>query len=79
MHGADKLLWIEYIVVKSEHRRKGVGTALLHRLIRYARRAYIDRIYTTINPDNEASIKLHRKAGFNVKSRKVAFFQIGAL
>jgi len=72
MHGFDKLLWIEYIVVKSKHKRKGVGTTLLRNLIDYAKRNRIDRIYTTINPDNEASVKLHLKAGFNVKNWKVA-------
>ncbi len=67
MHGVDKLLWIEYIVVQSKFRRHGVGLALLNALINYAKRYGIDRIYTTINPDNEASMKLHLKAGFDVK------------
>ena len=72
MHGAGKLLWIEYIVVKPEHRRKGIGTTLLKRLTDYAKRNNINRIYTTINPNNKASIKLHQKLGFNVKNWKVA-------
>jgi len=72
MHGFDRLLWIEYIVVRSDYRRKGVGTTLLRSLIEYAKRNRIDRIYTTINPDNEASIKLHLKTGFNVKNWKIA-------
>jgi len=72
LHGVDKLLWIEYIAVKSEHKKHGIGTALLRRLIDHAKRNKIERIYTTINPDNEASIKLHQKAGFDVKSWNVA-------
>jgi len=36
MHGFDSVLWIEYVVVKSEHRRRGVGTALLRKLTTYA-------------------------------------------
>jgi len=75
MHGVDKLLWIEYIVVKTEHRQKGIGTALLQKLIDYATHNNINRIYTTINPDNEASIKLHQKMSFNVKSWKVVSFK----
>lgn len=75
MHGSDKLLWIEYIVVKPEHRRKGTGTALLQKLTDYAKHNNINRIYTTINPDNKASIKLHQKTGFNVKNWKVASFK----
>jgi len=76
MHGMDRLLWVEYIVVKSKYRRKGVGTTLLRSLIDYAKRNRIDEIHTTINPDNEASIKLHQKAGFNVKSWKMAHQEI---
>lgn len=75
MHGVDKLLWIEYIVVKREFRRRGIGTALLRRLMHYAKSSSVDRIYTTINPDNEASIGLHSKMGFNVKNWKIASYR----
>jgi ribosomal protein S18 acetylase RimI-like enzyme len=70
MHGDDRQLWIEYVVVKPEFRKQRIGLTLLHKLVDYARRHKIDRIYTTINPDNEASINLHRKAGFNIKDWK---------
>ena len=42
----------------------------------HAKQSNMDRIYTTINPDNEASINLHLKAGFNVKDWKIAFHKI---
>jgi L-amino acid N-acyltransferase YncA len=72
MHGADKLLWIEYIVVQKNHRKQGIGLALLQKLTDYARQHRIDRIYTTINPDNQPSINLHHKAGFKIEDRKIA-------
>jgi len=64
-----KILWIEYVVVKSKFRRQGVGTALLRKLAGYAKASEIDQIFSTINPDNEASIKLHQELGFNVKEQ----------
>jgi len=70
MHGLD--LWIEYIVVQKEFRRRGVGLALLQRLIEYAASSSIDRIYAFINPDNEPSMRLHSKAGLNVEDWKIA-------
>jgi len=76
MHGADRLLWIEYIVVQEEFRKQGIGIALLHKLIEYAKCEGIDSIYTTINPDNEASINLHIKADFKVKDWKVASYKL---
>ena len=75
MHGVDKLFYIEYVVVKPEFRRRGTGTALMQRLIDYARQNGANRVYSTINPDNEASIILHEKAGFNVRNWKVASFR----
>lgn len=74
-HGVDKLLWIEYIVTKKEHRRHGVATLLLKKLIDYAKHEKINRIYTTINPDNAASVELHRKLGFDVKNWIIASLQ----
>lgn len=76
IRGYDKQLWVEYIVVQSEFRKRGIGLALLRKLIDYARRHSIDQIYATINPDNEASIKLHLKAGFTVKNWKTASYKI---
>ena len=76
MHDVDRLLWIEYIVVQLQFRRQGIGLALLRKLIDYAKRSGIDRIYTTIKQDNEVSVKLHIKAGFNVKSWKVASYRM---
>jgi len=72
MRGHDKTLWIEYIVIKKEYRRQGVGTALLKKLKDHAQQHQVDSIYATINPDNTASIKLHQKLGFNVKNWKTA-------
>jgi len=76
MHGADKLLWIEYIVVRPDFRRSGIGFALLRKLIDYATNSGVELIYTTINPVNEASIKLHLKAGFDIRDRKAAYYRI---
>lgn len=76
MRGVDKLLWIEYIVVQQKFRKRGIGVALLQRLVDHARSIGVDRISTTINPDNEASIKLHLKAGFDVKDWKSASLMI---
>ncbi len=72
MRGHDKVLWIEYIITEKEHRQQGIATALLKKLKNYAKQHEIDSIYATINPDNTASIKLHRKLGFIVKNWRTA-------
>jgi RimJ/RimL family protein N-acetyltransferase len=75
MRGHDKVLWIEYIVTKKEHRRQGIAAALLGNLKDYAKQHRIDSIYATINPNNTASIELHRKLGFNVRNWTTASIQ----
>jgi RimJ/RimL family protein N-acetyltransferase len=76
MRGFDRVLWIEYIVTKKEHRRQGVASALLKKLKDHAKQHQINSIYATINPDNAASVKLHQKLGFGVKNWKVASFEV---
>jgi len=73
MHGVD--LWIEYIIVQKEFRKRGTGLALLQRLIDYAASSSIDLVYAFINPDNEPSMRLHSKAGFNVEDWKIAVYK----
>jgi L-amino acid N-acyltransferase YncA len=70
MHGVG--LWIEYIVIQKEFRRRGIGAALLQKLKDYANSSSIDRIYAFINTDNEPSMRLHSEAGFNIEDWKIA-------
>jgi ribosomal protein S18 acetylase RimI-like enzyme len=76
LHGTNKELSVEFIVVQKKFRRQKIGLALLAKLIDCARQAGIDRIWNTINPNNPASIQLALKAGFDVKDWKVATYNI---
>jgi phosphinothricin acetyltransferase len=76
MRGHDKVLWIEYIVTRKDHRRQGIAAALLKKLKDHAKQHRINAICATINPDNTPSIKLHEKAGFKIRNQKSASFKI---
>jgi L-amino acid N-acyltransferase len=52
------------LYVDSAHRRKGAGTALLASLVSAARTAGYHAMVAGIDATNEASLALHRKAGF---------------
>jgi aminoglycoside 6'-N-acetyltransferase I len=71
LHGVNKELWVGFIVVQREFRRRKIGLALLAKLQDYAREVGIERLYSTINPNNPESIGLHEKAGFEVKDWKM--------
>ena len=76
LQGVNKELWIAFIVVQKKFRRQRIGLALLAKLQSCAREAGIERLYSTINPNNPESIGLHRKAGFEVKDWKIATYNV---
>jgi L-amino acid N-acyltransferase YncA len=76
LHGVNKELWVGFIVVQKEFRRRKIGLALLAKLQNYAREVGIERLYSTINPNNPESIGLHKKAGFEVKDWKMATYNV---
>ncbi len=55
---------------------RGIGQALLGRLVADAEAAGIWTIQTGIFPDNEASIALHRRCGFRIVGVRVALAQL---
>ena len=70
------MLWIEYLVVHPKHKPQGAGSALLQALKEYVPKHKIDKIFTTINPDNPISIQLHQQAGFTIKDWKTATYTV---
>jgi len=76
LFGVDKTLEIAFIVVQKEFRRQNIGLALLAKLQDYAKEAGIERLDSTINPNNPESIGLHQKAGFDVKDWKLATYEV---
>ena len=62
------------IYVAPEQRGRGVGTAILGRLIDIARSRGLHAIVAGIDATNEASLKLHAKFGFE---RVAHFRQVG--
>jgi L-amino acid N-acyltransferase YncA len=54
------------VYVHDDWQGKGIGRALLERLFETTEAAGIWTIQTGIFPENEASLALHRKAGFRV-------------
>lgn len=60
--------WIEDVVVDSEHRRKGVGKALIQYLIEEAIKNNYTQLYLFTEPEKEAAANLYQKLGFNKRT-----------
>ena len=54
------------VYVARGHHGRGIGTALLRRLVAGADNAGIWTIETSIFPENHASLALHRRCGFRI-------------
>jgi L-amino acid N-acyltransferase YncA len=62
---------VEHSVYVTENARgRGVGRALLERLVRSADEAGLWTIQTSVFPENEATLALHEQAGFRVVGRR---------
>lgn len=56
------------IYLSPQYQRQGIGHQLMHRLIDDCRAAGFHALIACITGDNEASISMHRKLGFEQKS-----------
>jgi phosphinothricin acetyltransferase len=64
------------VYVAEDARGQGVATLLLRALVEGAEQAGIWTIQTSIFPENEASIAVHRRCGFRVVGVRVAIAQL---
>jgi phosphinothricin acetyltransferase len=58
------------VYVTTSSRGQGVGRLLLERLIESTEQAGVWTIQTGIFPENEASVRLHERAGFEIVGRR---------
>ncbi len=57
------------VLVRSDLKGRGLGVALMRRLIDYARRDGIEELFGMILPDNETMLRICRELGFAVDER----------
>ena len=67
------------VYVHPRHHGRGVGTALLERLIAASEQAGYWTIQTGIFPENTASLTLHERAGFRIVGRRERLGQLNGV
>lgn len=66
------------IGVLAEYWDRGIGTALMAELVKYARQnKYIKRLFLTVIAENANAIALYKKFGFVERGRKAGFSKVG--
>lgn len=66
--GEKKILWLDYIAIKSRFRRRGVGSSLLSRVESWATQYSCNMLYASLNPNNTPSRRLLDRKGFTVRN-----------
>ena len=76
INNIPKVLWVENIGVHPTHRRKGIGYKLLKKAAAEGKKKGAKAVQSTIMPENAKSVMLHKKIGFFMDGRKVAFLDL---
>jgi RimJ/RimL family protein N-acetyltransferase len=63
----NRILWLDFVAVARAFRNQGVGSDLLLSVREWGAGQGISRMFATLNPNNEASRTLLRRAGFEVR------------
>jgi GNAT superfamily N-acetyltransferase len=76
INNVQKVLWIESIAIHPDHRRKGIGYKLLKKAATESKKKGAKAVQSVIMPDLTSSVMLHKKLGFFMDGRKVAFLDL---
>ncbi len=66
---------ITNIAVHPEHRREGLGYAIVQALLRHAKDSRLESVSLEVRVSNTAAIELYRKVGFVEAGRRKGFYQ----
>ncbi|MEM0449405.1 MAG: GNAT family N-acetyltransferase [Methanomassiliicoccales archaeon] len=69
-------VWIESIGVHPSHRRQGIGYQLLRKVSLEAKKQGAKAVQSAIMPENAVSLMLHKKLGFFLDARRIAFLDL---
>jgi [ribosomal protein S18]-alanine N-acetyltransferase len=71
--GADEL-HINNVAVRDHYRRRGIGRALLNRILEAGKRSGVPLAFLELRAGNTAALALYEKCGFHVTSRRSKYY-----
>ena len=67
-------LHINNVAVRSDYRRRGIGAALLNRVIAEARRRKANAAFLEVRSANQPALALYEKSGFKAIARRANYY-----
>lgn len=67
--------YITNIAVFPEHRRRGIGEALMNRVLEFGAEKSLEFVSLEVRPSNTAAVSLYRKLGFETEGRRRDFYR----
>ncbi|HSR40962.1 MAG TPA: ribosomal protein S18-alanine N-acetyltransferase [Longimicrobiales bacterium] len=62
------------LAVDTEHRRRGIGSALLDRVLERARAGGVRSLFLEVRVSNEEAVRLYERRGFEVIAERKAYY-----
>lgn len=69
---------LDLLCVASEHRRKGIGYALMAKLAMIALEAKARAVFLEVKSTNTAAVRLYSKCGYKTVRRRQSYYKDGA-
>jgi ribosomal-protein-alanine N-acetyltransferase len=66
---------IENIAVDAQHRRRGIGSGLIHKLLAEARKAGVAGIILEVRESNRLAARLYESIGFKLEGLRKNYYQ----
>ncbi len=61
--------WVYYVAVHPEHRRQGIGRALMHRVEQGLKDIGCTKLNLQVRASNETAVSFYRRLGYDVEQR----------
>ena len=65
----EKIAWIKWLAIHPNYRKRGFGTKLTEKIIKFAKDRGINKVYTTAPSNNIPSIRIKEKLNFKMWKR----------
>jgi [ribosomal protein S18]-alanine N-acetyltransferase len=65
---------LEFVLVRSQSRRRGIGGMLVHAALNWARELQASEIWLEVRESNAGAVRLYERCGFVIEGRRPGYY-----